>query len=189
MPFHVSYAGGVGSLEVREAVAADAAGCVAVYAPYVAETAITFETEVPSAAEMRARIERAVAEFAWLVLVDGDHVAGFGFGHAVSDKGAYRRSCETSIYLAAEARGQGAGRRLYEALLARLQQRGIVRVLAGFTEPNEPSARLHRALGFEDAGRFSQIGWKLGRWHDVHWMQKTLSAPGDAGAPVACAAN
>jgi phosphinothricin acetyltransferase len=165
-------------LVVRDGRVQDAAACLAVYAPYVRDTAITFETSLPSREDMEGRIARALADFAWLVLVDEDRLVGYAFAHAIGDKGAYAHSCETSIYLSPAASGRGGGRRLYTALLTRLAGRGFVRVLAGYTEPNEPSARLHRSLGFTDAGTFRQIGWKLGQWHDVHWMQNTLAARG-----------
>jgi phosphinothricin acetyltransferase len=168
-------------LLVRDAMAADAAACVAIYAPYVTGTAITFETEVPDVAAMAARIEKAQRAHAWLVLEDAEGtVVGYAYAGPFKERAAYRWSCEVSVYLAADRHRRGGGRRLYEALLERLVARGYRMAAAGMTRPNEPSARLHAALGFEPVGTYRDIGWKFGRPHDVTWVQRRL---GDAVTP------
>jgi L-amino acid N-acyltransferase YncA len=156
---------------IRPASTADAAACAAVYAPYVADTAISFEIDPPTAAEMAGRIERATA---WLVLVDGGRVTGYAYAAPYATRPAYRWSVETSIYLEPGPRRTGAGRALYSALLDALAARGYRRAVAGLTLPNPASAGLHRALGFTEVGVFRQIGHKLGAWHDVARWQKTL---------------
>lgn len=159
---------------IRDATEHDAEACAAIYAPYVTDTAITFELDPPTATEMAARITRALKTHAWLVLEDGGEVVGFAYGHPFAERPAYRWSCETSIYLAPGRRRTGAGRALYEALLTRLAERGYRRAAAGMTLPNEASEGLHRALGFEPAGVFRKIGFKHGEWRDVARVQKTL---------------
>jgi phosphinothricin acetyltransferase len=165
---------------VRDATADDAAACAAIYAPYVERTAITFEAEPPAAAEMARRIAACAAGHAWLVLEDDGAVTGFAYGGPHRERAAYRWACEVSVYLRTGLRRSGGGRALYEALLARLEQRGYRTALAGMTLPNEASAGLHRALGFEPAGVYRRIGWKHGAWHDVAWVQRAL---GDAAGP------
>lgn len=64
---------------------------------------------------------------------------------------------------------------MYETLFARLAERGFRTAIAGMTVPNEASAGLHRALGFELVGTYRHIGWKHGAWHDVAWLQKTVA--------------
>src|SRR4051812_27433789 len=59
---------------VRDATAEDAAACAAIYAPYVTDTAVTFETEPPSEAEIARRITQAARTHAWLVAEDDGHV-------------------------------------------------------------------------------------------------------------------
>jgi L-amino acid N-acyltransferase YncA len=163
-------------LTIRDATEADAAACAAIYGPYVRDTCISFEVEPPTADEMARRIASAVDRHAWFVLEDAGRVVGFAYGHAFKERAAYRWSCETSIYLEAGRRRTGGGRALYETLLARLADRGYQRVFAGMTLPNEASAGIHRALGFEAVGVYRRVGWKHGAWHDVAWVQKSIGA-------------
>ena len=163
---------------VRDAGAPDAAACAAVYAPYVRDTAISFELEAPDAAEMGRRIEAASASHAWLVLEDGGDVIGYAYGARLHSRPAYRWSCEVSVYVEMGRRRTGAGRALYEALFERLAARGFRNVIAGLTVPNEASAGLHRAMGFRHIGTYRNIGYKLGRWHDVAYFQREISDPG-----------
>jgi L-amino acid N-acyltransferase YncA len=158
---------------IRDATTHDAAACAALYAPYVTDTAISFETEPPDAAEMARRIAQA---HAWFVFEDDGHIAGFAYAHPFAARAAYRWSCETSIYLEPGRRRTGAGRALYETLFSRLGELGYRRAFAGMTLPNDASAGLHRALGFEPAGIYRRVGWKHGAWHDVAWVQRDLHA-------------
>lgn len=164
----------VGARVVRDATTADAAACAAIYAPYVRETAVSFETEPPTAAEMTVRIAAAQQGHAWLVLEDEDGLLGYAYGGLFRTREAYRWACEVSVYLAVGQQGTGGGRQLYEALLSRLRERGYRTATAGMTLPNNASAGLHRALGFEQVGVWRRVGWKLGRWHDVALMQLDL---------------
>ncbi len=171
-------------MKVRAATQADAAACAAIYAPYVTDTAITFEVEPPTVEQMAARITAAERTHAWLVLenLDEGRVVGYAYAGPFKERPAYRFSCEVSVYLETGLRRSGGGRALYEALFPRLADRGFHTAVAGMTLPNEASAGLHRAVGFEPVGTYRRIGWKHGRWHDVAWMQRMLT---EATAPPA----
>jgi phosphinothricin acetyltransferase len=169
---------------VRDARAtADAAACAAIYAPYVTGTVVTFETEPPSADEMAARIETASSSYAWFVLEQQGRVVGYAYGGRFHARPAYRWAAEVSVYLEPGRRRTGGGRALYEALLARLRERGFRIAIAGMTLPNEASVGLHEALGFQSVGTYRRIGYKLGAWHDVAWMQRRLLDDGDGEEP------
>jgi L-amino acid N-acyltransferase YncA len=165
------------AMKVRAATEGDAAACAAIYAPYVTRTAITFELEPPTVDQMAARIAAAERTHAWLVLenLEEARVVGYAYAGPFKERPAYRWSCEVSVYLETGLRRSGGGRALYEALFPRLAERGYRTAVAGMTLPNEASAGLHRALGFEPVGTYRRIGWKHGRWHDVAWMQRTLT--------------
>ncbi len=164
---------------VRDATTADAAACAVLYAPYVTDTAVTFETEPPTAAQMAERIAAAQRRHAWLVLEDDGAVVGYAYGGPYKERAAYRWSCEVSVYLERGRWRTGGGRALYEALFARLAERGFRTAVAGMTLPNPASEGLHRALGFEPVGVYRRIGWKHGAWHDVAWVQRTLASMDD----------
>jgi L-amino acid N-acyltransferase YncA len=167
---------------IRSATADDAAACAAIYAPYVTDSAITFEYEPPSADEIARRIAAAQREHAWLVHEDGGRVTGYAYAARYKERAAYRWAAEVSVYLEPGRRRTCTGRALYEALFDRLVERGFRIAVAGLTLPNEASEGLHRAVGFEPVGVYRRIGWKLGRWHDVARMQKPL-ADGDGAPP------
>jgi phosphinothricin acetyltransferase len=175
-------------MEIRAATTADAGACAAIYAPYVTDTVISFETVPPPAGEMAERIASANRTHAWIVAADEGEaereggVFGYAYGGPFASRPAYRFSSEVSIYVEPGRRRSGAGRRLYEALFARLAERGFRGVAAGMTLPNEASEGFHRALGFEPVGTYRRIGWKHGSWHDVAWMQRRLEAGQDPPA-------
>ena len=168
---------------VRDATDDDAAACAAIYAPYVTDTAITFEYEPPSAAEMARRIAAAQRAHAWLVLEDDGGVVGYAYAGPFKERAAYRWSAEVSVYLEQGRRRSGSGRLLYEALFERLAERGFRTLVAVMTLPNDASEGLHRALGFEPVGTLRRVGWKHGRWRDVAWAQRGIgsddSPPGE----------
>lgn len=172
------------SSSVRQASAQDAAACIAIYRPYVEDTAISWEIEVPSVDEMAARITAARKTAEWLILERGDQIAGFAYGHAFNSLPTYRWSAEIGIYVDVDHQRTGGGRKLYTQLLTRLTERGYRRALAGITQPNEASNSFHRSFGFQDAGLYRRIEWKHDSWHDVAWMQRDLLGVGDQeGAP------
>jgi phosphinothricin acetyltransferase len=157
--------------------ARDAAGCAAIYAPFVRDTAVSFEESPPDAATMAARIETISRSYPWLVADDGE-VAGYTYASQHRVRPGYRWAVDVTVYVAERCRGQGVGRRLYEGLLALLAHQGLRSACAGVTLPNPASVALHRAVGFELVGVYRQIGWKAGAWRDVGWWQCELAPPG-----------
>lgn len=165
-------------MQIRDATDTDADACAAIYAPYVRDTAVSFESEPPGPVEMAERIAHARERHAWLVAVTDDGtVLGYAYGAPFKPREAYRWTCEVSVYLHPDARGRGTGRALYAALLQRLAERGMVVAVAVLTVPNEASVALHRALGFTEVGVFRGVGWKLGAWRDVAWYRRRLADP------------
>ncbi len=159
---------------IRRAAPGDAAALLAIYAPMVTDTAISFELNPPAEAEFAARIERALDGFEWLVAERAGEPIGYAYATAHRARAAYRFSVETSVYVAERARRGGVGGALYRELLPRLAARGYGNAYAGITLPNPPSLELHRAAGFEPIGVFPAVGWKFGRWHDVGWWHRRL---------------
>jgi L-amino acid N-acyltransferase YncA len=174
----------VSGATVREASENDALACAAIYAPYVRETAVSFESEPPTPAQMAERIAAATRTHAWIVQEDDGRVVGYAYGGPHQQRAAYRFSCEVSVYVEQGRRRTGSGRALYEELFKRLAARGYRMAVAGMTLPNEASAGLHRAMGFESVGVYRRIGWKFSAWHDVAWMQRALGVEHDPPAEL-----
>jgi L-amino acid N-acyltransferase YncA len=168
---------------VRPASRQDAAACVAIYRPYVRDTTISWEIEVPTVDEMAARIGAARDAHEWLVLERDDQIIGFAYAHALRRLPSYQWSAETGIYVSAGHHRSGVGRKLYTQLLRRLTERGYRRAFAGITQPNDASNGFHRSFGFQDAGLYRRVEWKHDSWHDVAWMQLDLLGAADQDDP------
>jgi phosphinothricin acetyltransferase len=165
-------------MKLRAATPDDAAAIAGIYATFVTDGAVSFETEPPDAAAMRARIEAGGALYPWIAgeAEDGT-LLGYAYATRFRDRAAYRFTVETTIYLRPGAAGHGLGRRLYAPLLATLQAQGFTQAIAAITLPNPASVGLHERLGFAPAGLYRQVGWKLGGWHDVGLWQRPLARP------------
>lgn len=161
--------------EIRLATPEDAPGILAIYAPVVASTAISFELEAPTVDEMAGRIERVLPAHPWIVLTDWGEVLGYAYAQPWQARAAYRWAVETSVYVDPAARRQGFGRSLYAGLLSLLELQGYRQAVAGIALPNPASEALHRGAGFALAGTIARVGWKLGAWHDVAWFQRPLN--------------
>lgn len=168
-----------GRLTVRAATADDAAAVAAIYGPVVADTAISFEIDPPTAEEVARRIAAGSSTHPWLVAEAGGEVLGYAYAGVHRARPAYRWTVETSLYVAADARGLGVGTALYSDLIARLRAAGFVTALAGITLPNPASVALHERMGFVPAGVFRDVGHKFERWYDVGWWRLALVPPPD----------
>ena len=163
-------------MTLRLATAEDAAAIADIYAHYVSETAVSFETDPPDAAEMKARIASGGALYPFLVACDADdRLHGYAYAAAFRTRRAYRFAVETTVYLDPAAQGRGLGRQLYAALIPVLERQGFTQAIAAITLPNAASVRLHEALGFAQAGTYRQVGYKLGEWRSVGLWQRALA--------------
>jgi phosphinothricin acetyltransferase len=171
------------AFEYRVATLDDAHAIAAIYAPYVRDTAITFEIDPPpDADEIASRLRRIGATYPWLVATLDGAVLGYAYACENRSRAAYRWSVDVAVYLHESAHRRGIGRGLYERLFALLRAQGFVNAFAGITLPNAASVGLHEAFGFRLIGVHRQVGWKLGAWRDVGWWQLAFATP--AGAPA-----
>jgi L-amino acid N-acyltransferase YncA len=160
--------------------ARDAASCADIYAPFVRDSAVSFEYEPPDEGEFASRISRASETHAWVVAEDdAGAVVGFAYGGPHRLRAAYRWAAEVAIYIDPDHHGKGVGRALYTDLFTLLGEQGYRMACAGIALPNDASIGLHRALGFESVGVYRRIGWKAGAWWDVHWWQRELGEEGE----------
>ena len=157
----------------------DGAPCAALYAPFVRETAISFEEEPPTAAAMADRIANVWHRYPWLVAERRGELAGYAYASEHRSRPAYRWAADVAVYVAPGHRRAGVARSLYARLLGLLAAQGIYSACAGITLPNPASVALHESLGFELVGVYRRIGFKVGAWHDVGWWQRELLPAGE----------
>ena len=161
-------------MQIRSATTDDADRCAEIYAAYVTDSWVSFEARPPDAAEMGSRIEQALDSHAWLVSEINGAVAGYAYASAHRTRDAYKTSCDVAVYLDSKYAGKGIGSALYERLLPMLKDRDFHAAFAGIALPNDASLALHRAVGFTTVGTYREVGWKMGAWRDVQWMQRLL---------------
>lgn len=162
---------------IRTATPSDAAGVLAVYAPYVEQTTVSFEVDVPSVEEYAQRIEHKLAATTFIVLVDKEtgHIAGFAYNGSFRERPAYDWASEISIYLSPEHQGRGLGSILLETLESLMRAQGVVMSEACITSSNTDSIAFHAKHGYAVCGEHHRCGFKLGSWLDVTWMEKELA--------------
>lgn len=166
---------------IRAATPDDAGEILAIYAPYVEKTAITFEYDVPSPEEFRRRIAATLEKYPYLVAVNEGKIVGYAYAGPFKARAAYDWAAEVTIYLAPQATGLGIGRRLYAALEDALRDMGILNLYAciGYPETADEyltrnSAEFHAHMGYGFIGLFHKCGYKFGRWYDMIWMEKII---------------
>ena len=159
---------------IRIATEADVPEILAIYAPYIENTTITFEYNVPTEAEFLQRFRDITAQFPWLVWEEAGKILGYAYGSAPFHRDAYRWCAEDSIYLLPEAQGRGIGKKLCLALEKVLTFQGYQRIYALITAENQPSVAFHEKLGYTLRADLPHAGFKFGRWIGVFWMDKPL---------------
>jgi phosphinothricin acetyltransferase len=164
---------------IRPATQDDAAAIAAIYAPFVIDTPITFEINPPTPAEIAKRMAAGDGLYPWLVADSDGTIAGYAYATRFRDRPAYRFAVETTVYVDPRFHGSGVGSALYEKLIEILHAHGFAQAIAGITLPNPASVRLHEKAGFQPAGAYRRIGFKLGSWHDVGIWQRPIVVLGD----------
>lgn len=169
------------NIEIRSARPEDAGALLAIYAPYVKDTAITFEWEVPAVEEFRRRIERISGKYPYLVAETEGRVVGYAYASAFKERAAYQWAVETSIYVDGHEKRKGIGRKLHDALEEALKAQGVLNLNAciSYTESEDErltpdSVRFHERMGYGRVAHFHLCGKKFGRWYDMIWMEKLI---------------
>lgn len=179
-------------LLIRMAHISDAEELLAIYGPYIRNTSISFEYEVPSVEEFRRRILHTLERYPYIVgSVDG-RIVGYAYASPFHERKAYDWAVETSIYVAQDQKGHGYGRMLYLALEDLLKKQNILNLNACIAYTDSPDEHLtnasmhfHEHLGYRLVGRFSKCGYKFGRWYDMIWMEKLIGEhPADVKAVI-----
>ena len=144
---------------IRLATEKDIPAILDIYAPYVLETAYSFEYTVPTAEEFTARFRHHTHYCPWLVWEEDGVVLGYAYGAPAFERAAYRWCGEVSIYLASSAQGRGIGKKMYAALEELMKRLGYRVLYAIVTSENAPSIAFHEALGYRQRALFPDCGY------------------------------
>ena len=164
------------SVQVRPGREADLEALNDLYNHYVVEAHYTFDLE-PHDMEWRREWFTHYAETGphrLFVALEAKRLIGFATSSKFRPKPGYDTSVETSVYVAPDATGKGAGSRLYAELFRALEGEDLHRAYAGITLPNTASVALHERFGFKRVAHFTEQGRKFGRYWDVAWFEKPL---------------
>lgn len=169
------------SISIRKATSEDAEALAKIYAPYVRDTAISYEITPPTAAEFAERIERTLQSYPYLVAERDGEIIGYAYAGPFKQREAYAASVELSVYVSEPHHGQGVGRALYTALERELASMGITNFYACIAYPpiedeylTYASVHFHESMGFNIVGRFHSCASKFGRLYDMVWMEKRV---------------
>lgn len=166
------------NIKIRDVLPEDAERIQEIYSPYVSDTVISFEITVPGKSEMKKRIQKLLANAFPYIVAENETgtVVGYAYADKFGEREAYRYSFIVSIYLDMEVQSKGIGQKLYDELEKRMKKMGIVQVLSAITGKNKKSLRFHEKNGFTKIGHFPNVGYKMGEWHDIIWMNKTINS-------------
>ena len=169
------------SITIRMANPAYAQALLNIYAPYVINTAITFEYDVPSVEEFSSRIAHSLEKYPYLIAEEGGNILGYAYASPFHDRPAYDWAVETSIYVDQNIKHRGIGRKLHDALESTLREQGILNMNACIAYPPEEdehldknSVEFHAHMGYRLVGEFYKCGYKFNRWYNMVWMEKLI---------------
>jgi phosphinothricin acetyltransferase len=172
------------SFTITAAATADAPAIAEIYADHVLHGTASWEAVPPDLDEMTGRMAKVLnAGWPWLVARNGEgRILGYAYGGQFRERAGYLYSCEHSIYLREDCRGQGIGSQLLEALIERLEAIGFRQMVAGIASGQPASVALHARFGFVEVARLPSVGRKHGQWWDLIFMQRPLG-PGATTPP------
>ena len=179
---------------IRMAEASDARELLEIYGPYVENTAISFEYEVPSVEEFSHRIEKTLKFYTYLVAETEGIIVGYAYVSPFKEREAYAWAVETTIYIREGWKGRGCGKQLYLVLEEMLKKQNIQNLNAciAYTDEEDEhltnaSMKFHQHMGYQLVGTFHKCGYKFEKWYDMIWMEKMIGEhPLKPDSVVAC---
>ena len=171
-------------LVFRFAAENDAEKILEIYKPYVENTTITFEYNVPTIEEFRERIREILKDYPYIVCEYGNEIVGYAYAHRIWSRAAYQWDAELSIYTNEKYAGNGIGKKLYGILLEILKLQNVVNVYGLVTYPNKSSEKLHSYFGFKKVAFFENVGFKFGKWIGVTWFEKAINPYFETPEPI-----
>lgn len=165
----------------RNATLEDAKRILEIYKYYVEKTVITFEWKVPTLEEFKERMSHTMEKYPYIVAIQNKKIIGYAYVGSFVGRKAYDWAVETTIYLDANERHHGVGKKLYSVMEEILKRMNILNLNACIGYPTEDdeyltknSAQFHEHLGYKLVGEFHNCGYKFGRWYNMVWMEKMI---------------
>ena len=176
---------------IRVATTDDTKELLDIYAPYVTDTAISFEYDVPSLEKFESRIADTLKKYPYLVAESDGEILGYAYTHPFVGRAAYDRAVETTIYLKEGKTKMGIGKMLYEALERISKAQNILNMNACIGYPEIPdehltlnSVQFHEHMGYHMVGTFHNCGYKFDTWYHMVWMEKIIGNHGSSPLPI-----
>lgn len=170
--------------KIRFANPEDAGAILSIYAPYIENTSITFEYDVPSVFDFAERIAEIQRKYPWIVYEEDGEILGYAYGSPMLTRAAYQWTAESSVYVSEKAKGKGIGSLLYDVLFDILKKQNFCVCYALVIAENEASVKMHEKYGFRRVGLLENSGYKFGGWHSVILMEKQLSPFSENPKPI-----
>lgn len=175
---------------IKTASLDDAQSLLGIYAYYVENTAITFEYEVPTPEEFKNRILNTLKKYPYITANFNGETVGYAYTGAFKERAAYSHSVETSIYVKKGLSGKGVGKALYAELEKISKKQNVLNMNACISYTEKPdeylslnSPHFHEHLGYRTVGKFTECGYKFGKWYDMIWMEKMIGEHTDNPPP------
>ncbi|AJA46245.1 phosphinothricin N-acetyltransferase [Clostridium pasteurianum DSM 525 = ATCC 6013] len=145
-----------------------------IYKPFVENTVITFEYEVPTLNDFNVRMLNIQKKYPLLICEINDKVVGYAYASQFGERAAFNWSVELSIYISPKYHKYKIGKSLYFALFEVLKLQGYYNAYAKITSPNVKSEYLHKSFGFKLVGIYKNIAFKFGNWQDLACYELNL---------------
>lgn len=159
---------------IRLAERRDIPGILEIYSPFILETSVTFEEEIPDEKSFWERMQAIMAELPFLVCEIDGKIAGYAYASGYRSRASYRWSKEVSVYIHPNFQRKRVGYALYTSLNEMVKFQGVANLLAIITMPNESSVAFHEHFGYKKCAEFAKIGYKMNQWQNVGWFELFL---------------
>lgn len=159
---------------IRTATPRDAPSIAEIYNEAILHTTATFDTEPKSSEDREEWLKKHGERHPVFVAESDGKILGWASLSEWSDRCAYSNTAENSVYVRSLHQGKGIGKALMRALIDSARNAKLHTIVARIAGDSEASIRLHESFGFSRVGTMREVGFKFGRFHDVHLFQVIL---------------
>ena len=162
------------SMKIRKAAIDDIDSITSIYNYAIINTTATFDTKPRTLKSQEKWFYCHSKKHPILVSEDKEGVAGWASLSQWSERKAYERTAEVSVYVRKDRQGEGIGSCLTASIIDIARKNGFHILIARVVTENKASVNLAGKYGFTIAGSLKEVGYKFGRYIDVYLMQLML---------------